>query len=529
MVSVLLLIPLLALADNNKTFDLTIVHTNDIHAHLLSFDKQNNDCSQKKDTQGKCFGGIARRMTAIENIRKTNKNLLLLDAGDQLQGTMFYVKYRGDESRYFLNALGFNAITLGNHEFDDGPKNLARFISGLKLPVVSANIDVSKEPLLTGAIKPYTTIDIGGQKIGIIGCTTPETATLSNPGANIKFTNIETAVVDAIDELEKQGIDKIILLCHEGYEADKSLARKINGIDVIVGGHSHTYLSNNLPSKDIDKAAGPYPTVVKSPKGNPVLIVQDYAYGKYLGRLTVTFNQNGIPIKWSGNPILLNAKIKPDAKIASEVQKFNLPLEKMRKEIIGRTKVDLHANCRLGECNFGDLITDAMLNATTTKKAEVAILNSGTIRSGIIAGNISFAAVLNALPLSNTLITFGLKGKDLRAALENGLSRGLQGAGRFPQIAGLRIKWSPFLPAGYRIISIDIKQKDKYLPLEPYTIYQITTTNYISQGGDGYTILPRKAINPYDCGISLSDAVIDFIRKKSPINPEIENRITMVR
>lgn len=531
-ISLVLLVPMLALANDNndnKEFNLTIIHTNDVHAHLLPINKNNDSCSPKDDSEGKCFGGVARRMAAINEIRRNNSNLLILDAGDQLQGTMFYLKYKGDEAQRFLNELGFHATTLGNHEFDDGSANLARYIKGLKFPVISSNVDTSNEPLLADMVKPYTIINIDDQKIGITGCTTTESANLSNPGSNIKFNDIETSVAKTVTTMRQEGVNKVILLCHQGYEEDKKLARKINGIDIIVGGHSHTYLSNNSLYKNIDRSAGRYPTVVRAPNGNPVLIVQAYAYGKYLGKLDVTFNHNGVPIKWSGNPILLDAKIKPDPKVVAEVEAMSAPLHKMLQESIGQSMVDLNANCRIGECNFGNLLTDAMLSASAAKKTEISILNGGTIRLGIARGDISLGSISAALPFNNTLVSFGLKGRDLRTALENAFSKGFWGAGRFPQVAGLRIKWKPILPPGHRIMRIEVKQKGRYLPLDPDAVYQIAATSFLLAGGDGYNILAQKAIDPYNYDMTLATVLTNYIKQNSPVNAELENRIIIAR
>jgi 5'-nucleotidase/UDP-sugar diphosphatase len=524
-----LLVPLLSLADQNKEFNLTIVHTNDTHAHILPIDKNGNYCSTKDDADGKCFGGVARRMTMIKELRKTDPNLLLLDAGDQFQGTLFYWKYKGKEASHFMNKLRYQAATMGNHEFDDGSKNLAQHIKALNFPMVSANVDFSKDKFLSGITKPYIIININGQKIAITGCTTEETPTTSNPDPKIKFDNIEESVSKIVNTLQQQGINKIILISHAGYEVDKKLASKIDGIDVIVGGHTHTYLSNNSPDKETDKVEGPYPTVVKAPNGNPVLIVQSYMYGKYLGKINVTFDQSGILTNWTGNPILLDAKIKPDVEVKMEVDKMNKPLESMRQKTIGMTNINLNSNCRMEECIIGNIITDAMLKARTAQKAEIAILSGGRIRSGVMAGKISSADIIEILPFdSDKIVTFGIKGKDLLTALENGFGRvsSASGSARFPQVSGLHISWDQKLPAGKRVIDVKVNQKDgNYLPLEANKIYQIVSISFIQRGGDGYEVFKQRAINLRNYDIPISNVVADYIKKYSPINSVVTKRM----
>lgn len=515
-------------------FDLTIAHTNDTHARLMPITAFNSDCNAQDDAAGKCFGGVARRATALQKIRAEGKNLLVLDAGDQFQGSLFYYLYKGEEAAKFLNELGFQATTFGNHEFDDGPANVARYIEMLKLPLVSANVDVSAEPTLAGKVKPYAILEAGGEKIGVTGCTTTDTPILSSPGANVKFNAIAASVKAQVAALEKEGINKIVLLCHEGYDPDKALAAAVDGIDVIVGGHSHSYLSSNPPDQDKDKALGPYPTVVKSPNGDPVLIVQAMSYGKYIGRLDVTFDAKGVPTKWEGAPILLDASVTPDPKIAEEVAKLDAPLQELRNKVIGQSSVDLNNvdnECRFGECNIGDLIADAMLDSQQKEGVQVAMLNGGGIRASIPKGDVTLGQVLTVLPFGNTIATFGLKGSDLRAALENGVSRaenpGNEGTGRFPQVAGMTYVWNPQAPVGSRIVSVQIKQPDgTYQALDPNATYKVATLDFTRQGGDGYSVFGEKAIDPYDFGPTLADVVAAYIGVHSPVASAVEGRIT---
>ena len=518
----------------DSDYELTIAHTNDVHARLMPITSSNSDCKAEDDAAGKCFGGVARRATALQQVRDSAKNLLVLDAGDQFQGSLFYYLYKGEEGQKFLNELGFQATTFGNHEFDDGPANAARYIEGLKLPLVSANVDVSAEPTLAGKIKTYTILEAGGEKIGVTGCTTTDTPNMSSPGNKIKFNDIASSVKTVVAELEKQNINKIVVLCHDGYEADKVLASQVDGIDVIVGGHSHTYLSNNPPDQDKDKALGPYPTIVKSPNGNPVLITQALAYGKYLGRLNVTFDAKGVPTKWDGAPILLDASVKPDPTIAAEVAKMDIPLQELRNKVIGKSSVDLNNvnnECRFGECNIGNLITDAIVESQKKQGVQIATMNGGGIRASIPAGDVTLGQVLTVLPFGNTIAVFGLKGSDLLVALENGVSRaenpGNEGTGRFPQVSGMKYVWNPNAPVGARIVSVEIKQADgTYKPLDPNAVYKMATIDFTREGGDGYTVYKDNAIDPYDFGPTLSDEVAAYITAHSPVATEMEGRIT---
>ena len=510
-------------------YTLTVLHTNDVNARVLQFHQYGISCDEEDAAAGKCFGGVARRATKVDEIRAEGGNLILVDAGDQFQGTLFYNEYKGEAAQRFMNALGYDAMAVGNHEFDDGPGVLGSFIRGADFPVLSANIDVTQEPKLAGLVKPYTVLEVGGEKIGLIGCTVEDTGNLSRPGPNVVFNSIETSVAAAVLELEGVGVNKIVLLSHTGFDRDKQLAAAVDGIDVIVSGHVNTYLSNT----DED-AEGPYPVVVDSPSGNPVLIVSDFTWGKYLGRLDVTFDANGVSVSWQGNPITLDASVPQDPDILAEALALNEPLEALRSELIGSAAVDLDGDrdsCRFGECNVGNMITDAVMRTTAAEGTEIAYLNGGSIRASIPAGDVSRGDVLEVLPFGNTITTLEMTGADVWLALENGVSRAEnpenEGTGRFLQVAGLRYIWSPNLPVGSRVISVDVKSPDgTFSPIELDAVYKVATNNYVRGEGDGPDVSTEKAINPYDLGPTLAESLADYIAAHSPVATEVEGRIT---
>lgn len=241
-------------------FTLTILHTNDTHSHIEQFAGSGATCSEEQATAGECVGGVARRATKIAELMGTATNPILVDAGDQFQGSLYYTQYRGDEAAEFMPLLGYQAMAIGNHEFDDGPANLAAFIDKVGLPVLSANIYATGDSDLAGKILPFTVLDVNGEQVGVIGLTTDTTPFSSSPGDTVAFGEYVAALEPVIAELDAQGVNKIVLLSHIGYADDQALAAAIDGIDVIVGGHSHTLLSNT-----IEGASGPYPTVVDSP------------------------------------------------------------------------------------------------------------------------------------------------------------------------------------------------------------------------------------------------------------------------
>ncbi|MFQ5595289.1 MAG: bifunctional metallophosphatase/5'-nucleotidase [Anaerolineae bacterium] len=493
---------------------ITILHTNDTHAHLESFTPF-RDVLQ---------GGVARRYTAIQQVKAEGGNVILVDAGDSFQGTLFFNVWQGEEEAYFMNALGYQAMAVGNHEFDSGPATLADFIGLADFPVLSANTDASAEPALAGLIQAYTVLDVAGEQIGVFGLTTEEASFISSPGPNVVFNDSVASAQATVAELEGLGINKIIALSHRGYNPDQALAAAVDGIDVIVSGHSHTLLGS------MDGAAGPYPTEVTSPAGDTVLIVSAHEWGKYLGRIDVSFTADGRVESYTGEPIFIDEGIAEDPAIAADVATFAEPIEDLRNTVVGQTAVNLEgtrALVRSQETNLGDLICDAMLSETAAEDTEICIQNGGGIRDSIPSGDVTMGQVLAVLPFGNQIATFGLTGADIWAALENGVSCYEDQCGRFPQVGGLRYYFDPSLEAGSRIVSVDVKNAGGgYEPIDLDTVYELVSNDFMRRGGDGYDMFADNAIDPYDSGAVLADAVAEYIGENSPVSPAVEGRIT---
>jgi len=511
-----------------ETFVLTILHTNDTHGRIDQFTEVGSRCTPADAAENRCVGGVARRATIIKQVRAEGGNVLLLDGGDQFQGTLFYTKYKGEEASTFMNLLGYDAMAVGNHEFDDGPANLARFIERIKFPIISASIDASSDPDLAGLIQPYTILEVDGRQIGIVGYTTEETSILSSPGNNVRFLNIERTVQAAVDKLTAKGVTIIIAVSHAGYDRDQQVGKSVTGIDVIVGGHSHSLLSNTDPL-----ALGPYPTMVNSPDGSPVLVVTDYQWGINIGKLNVTFDSKGRPESWSGAPIHLDSSVAMDPEVQVLVEEYRAPLDGLQQTVVGQA-TDLldgdRASCRFGECTMGDFVSDAILWSTASEGVQAVIINGGSFRSSIAKGEVTLGNILEVLPFSNTIATLDLTGEDIVAALENGVSRAHsaanEGTGRFPQVAGMRFIWSSDKLPGERILSAEIQNADgSFTPIDSQETYKIATNDFLRKGGDGYSIFLEKAKNEYDAGANLEDVVATYTESHSPINPKLDGRI----
>ncbi|MEF2072148.1 bifunctional metallophosphatase/5'-nucleotidase [Consotaella aegiceratis] len=507
-------------------YHLTILHTNDVHSRIEPINKYDSTCGEEDLAADACFGGVARIVQAIADETAKFDNVLVLDAGDQFQGSLFYTYYHGKAAAEFMKDAGYEAMAVGNHEFDNGPETLVAFVKELPFPVLMANADTSREAELQDLVKPSAVIDKAGEKIGIIGLTPQDNADLTSAGKTIDFSDPIPAVQAEVERLTGQGIDKIILLSHSGYEVDKRIAAAVDGIDIIVGGHSHTLLSNTD-----DSAAGPYPTLVKSPDGTEVPIVQAYSYGKFLGEIEVTFDDDGKVTEAKGDPILLDASHPEDEAVKARVAELAKPLEEIRQKVVGNTAEAIDGSrevCRAAECAMGDLVTDAMLDHVKDQGTQIAITNGGGLRASIDAGEVTMGEVLTVLPFQNTLSTFQLKGADVVAALENGVSQVEEGAGRFPQVAGLKFTWSKSGTAGEnRVQDVQVEEDGAWTPIDPDKTYLVVSNNFMRAGGDGYSVFAEKGENAYDYGPDLADVVTEYIASTNePYQPKTDGRIT---
>ncbi|WP_417839498.1 metallophosphoesterase, partial [Tritonibacter scottomollicae] len=236
--------------------------------------------------------------------------------GDPFQGSLFYPTYKGAAEAEFMEDIGYDAMAVGNHEFDDGPAGLEKFVDTVSFPVISGNLDLTSEPLLKGKVGNHVVLEVGGEKIGIISALATDTVETSSPGPNVVFQDEIDSLAADVEALQAEGVNKIIALTHVGLAKDMEIAEKVPGLDLVVGGHSHTLLSNTS-----DSAAGPYPTMV-----GDVPVVQAYAYSKYLGELTVTFDDEGNVVSAEGEPILLDASVTPDADMLERIKEMGAPI-----------------------------------------------------------------------------------------------------------------------------------------------------------------------------------------------------------
>ncbi|XP_036405966.1 snake venom 5'-nucleotidase-like [Megalops cyprinoides] len=520
-------------------FELTLLHTNDVHARVEETSTDSGKC-----TKGQCFAGVARRMTKIKEIRRLEPNVLLLDAGDQFQGTVWFNYYKGAEAAYFMNKLGYDAMALGNHEFDNGVEGLLRpFLQDVNCTVLSANIkaDQTLAPKIAGYFSPYKILDVKSERVAVVGYTSRETPALSLPGPHLTFEDEVQALQLQVDKLTTLGINKVIALGHSGFAVDQEIARKVKGVDVVIGGHTNTFLYNGTsPSKEIP--AGPYPFMVQSDDGRKIPVVQAYAFGKYLGYLKVTFDEAGHVVQAAGNPILLDSSIEEDPDVRADVEEWKKSLANYSSQYVGKTLVYLNGTfeeCRYRECNLGNLICDAMIHHNIKYADEAqwnhvssCILNGGAIRSAIDErsrnGSITMEDLIAVLPFGGTYDLVQLKGSTLKRAFEHSVKRYGGGTGEFLQVSGIQVELDVSQPVGQRVTHISLLctqcRVPHYEPLDPNRIYKLVLPSYLVDGGDGFSMIRDEKLK-HDSGDLDIAVVANYISEMKRVHPVVEGRI----
>ncbi|SUZ30441.1 Trifunctional nucleotide phosphoesterase protein YfkN [Roseibaca ekhonensis] len=508
-------------------FSITVLHINDMHSRISEISSYNSTCSDDDSAEGNCFGGSARLATAIRERRAAHEDegrpVLTLDAGDQSQGTLYYTTYGGKAEVQMMNAIGFDAMGVGNHEFNRGPESLAEMIATADFPVVSGNIRVAEGSPLAGHIQPRVVVEKDGERIGILGVTTPETVILSSPGPDVSFDDEIEFLQGAVAEMQADGITIILVLSHVGYNRDREIAAAVDGISAIIGGHSHTRMSNT------EEGAVDYATLVESPSGRAVPIVQAFAFSRYLGELQLDFADDGAVVSASGDTVLLDASFAPAEDIEALMAPLAEPIERLIRAPVAELAAPIDGsreNCRARECEMGNTVTDAMLAEVADQGITIALANGGGLRASIGSGTATLGDVLTVLPFQNTLYTLEIPGAALVAALEHGVNDIENGAGRFPQVAGLRFKLDASVaPGAGRVSDVEVRADDAWAPIDPAAMYGLVTNNFMAGGGDGYGMLRDQGVNGYDTAIDLAEVLARHLSANEPFAPQIEGRI----
>jgi 5'-nucleotidase / UDP-sugar diphosphatase len=493
----LLLLASIAAAQGAAAYRLTVIHVNDTHSKFEpSLTKLTLDIDEglKAKPVYLELGGYPYAAEVIGELRASETNPLVLHAGDYFQGTLYYTKYAGEADVAFWNLVRPDAGTLGNHEFDKGSQALRdALLAKAKFPIVDANVDMRQDAVLKDAASAaFKVIQVGKERIGVIGATTTETPFISSPDKSIVFIDPAAAVQKAVEALAKAGVNKVVLISHLGYDEDLKLAAKVSGIDVIVGGHSHTLLGSEYKAVGL-APLGDYPSKVKDAKGGTTLVVQSWEWAKVVGDLAVDFDAKGQVVAYKDKSALaagsnlIQAYDLPDpagnlARVRWQWSGFGLattvydgkswveaPKEalaywsKMYEKlsaalaahpeirfVVGDPKAwalvrgyalgvsDLQRTvvAQVGEdlkrsfnAGPGPIVADSMRAYTGV---QIGMTNVGGVRIDLMPGALTTARVYEVIPFGNTLVTLKASGADVVKIFEDGIDFGLSKYGEFP-------------------------------------------------------------------------------------------------
>ncbi|XP_034947657.1 protein 5NUC-like [Chelonus insularis] len=538
--------------ESNNDWNLNIIHTNDMHSRFDEFKTPMSECLPAHKESNQCYGGFARVATLVREARNASNSMLYLDAGDVFAGTPWFTEYKWKIASQFMNILKPDVATLGNHEFDNGPGGLAPYLKKSNFPIVVCNVDFSMEPELKDInISKSIIFNINGHKVGVIGYLTPDTKYTTSTG-KVTFSSEIECIQNEIKKLQNQNVNIIIGLGHSGYDFDKKLAQEVEGLDLIIGGHSHSFLyTGDVP--DTDVPLGLYPTVIEQKiSKRKVYIVQAYAFTKYLGNLSITFDADGEIKAIRGSPVLLDHKIPQAVDVVQALNELKSRIEAYSHKSVGYTRVllDHSLQCRTKECNLGNLVTDAMIednlnniqdNDNGWTDAAVAVVGSGTIKSCIhklLNETITMADIKHVLPHANKIYKYRISGKKLLEVLENSvalLQHGIENddpSGRFLHVSGIQVHYDLSKPIGSKVITdlLLIRCAECLVPkFEQWNIdknYTILINEFIATGGDGFTMLIDE--KPLSIGITLEECVANYIQQKKVVFPSVEGRIKFI-
>ncbi|MBT9141004.1 MAG: Mannosylglucosyl-3-phosphoglycerate phosphatase [Dehalococcoidia bacterium] len=470
---------------------ITILHTGDLHGRLEPF---------KPWKAEEYIGGIARIATLVNQIRDEQPNTILLDAGDTIHGTNLANLSKGESVIAAMNAIGYTAMVVGNHDFNYELGVLQERAEQAEFPILGANVQYKiGEPV--PFLPPHTIVEVGGLKIGIIGLVTTYTPIVTHPRnvEDLEFLDPVTVTREIVEQIGPQ-VDLIVLLAHIGTAEEEAVLREVPGIAVSVSGHTHEQRVDQI--------------------GN-VILVDSAEYGKVLGRLDIVV-ENGVVTSFHHGFLPITPAIEEDAAVNAVITPYREALQAELAEVIGEAEVALdgeRADIRSKETNLGNLVADVIRERAG---ADIAIQNGGGIRASIDVGPITLEEIFTVLPFDNYVVALELTGEAIWQALENGVSDESP-TGAFPQVSGMTFTFDPARPSGDRVVEVTIGGT----PLELDRTYIVATNDFLSGGGDKYTML-KEAKVVLETGDFLRDAVAAYIREKGKIHPVVEGRIKII-
>ncbi|WP_265581533.1 bifunctional metallophosphatase/5'-nucleotidase [Methanofollis aquaemaris] len=503
--------------------EIAIMTTADLHGHIFPYANET----------GATVGGIERIAGAKDAIAADVDGWVLLSAGDDLTGPL-YATYDGEPELEAMSLAGYTAACPGNHEFDYGAAHYLNATRHAGFPLLSANLKID-DPALASVIRPSAVIEVDGIRCGLFGLITPDLALITNPGPNVTVDPDYVGVArNEVKALREEGAGFVVVLSHMGAACDEDLARQVGGIDLIVGGHDHTYVCES----------------VDGPEGWTTVIVHDGSQGESLGVLRCAITGDGIE-DWQWETVPMDKSVGADPAVREYLAPFRAAMEAQEQEAIGESTVPIDAvkaHLRTQEMPLGDLVADAWL--AWFGEADLAVVNGGGIRGDRVfpAGPVTRGMLAEILPFGNEIVIVSMNGTEVRRMLEMSASalgpefQGIQESG-FLQVGGVRMTIDPGRPGyaavydekairevlceGARVESVLVREEGAWVPIEDDTMYTVLVNGYLADGGDGYALfagIPEG--RKIRTGVKAIEPVEAYVRERSPLTPVTDGRIT---
>lgn len=481
---------------------LVILHTNDTHSMIDPDDSDN-------------LGGVARRKVVIDSVRNADKNVLLVDAGDFVQGTLYFNLYRGKVEQRMMNELGYDIRILGNHEFDNGIDELADLLADSEAELLATNYDLSASPLAK-KFRPYTIREIGDKQVGFIAINLQPKGMISEGNYDgvvyndaIKAANAAAWWLKHIDK-----VDAVVALTHIGYDpsmppGDKLLAESSEDIDLIIGGHSHDLID---PAKD---GQGRLSSKVRNAAGREITVTQLGKSGKYVGKVELDLDSLTADYEIIRIDSRLDKRIDP--KVESIIKPYRHGVDSLMTVSIGTSAVELPKEGD-GLLNFA---SDFMLDKgrKLADNVDFAIVNKGGLRRGLPKGHITEGMIISMLPFYNYITILDIKGSDLLEAFDvmatvggNGISRNVK---------------AEYDAESNKCVSVTVDGKQ----IDPDKTYRISTIDYLAKGGDYMSSLTRGKKVAVSNNVLYKDLIDEFrngFLKNKKLNPSSEQRMKAI-
>ncbi len=473
---------------------------------------QTNDTHSQIDPTDKGYGGVQRRKVFVDSVREARPDVLLVDAGDAVQGTLFFTLYGGEVEMKAMNNLGYDIAILGNHDFDNGVEAMARNVAMSDADWLATNYQFA-DSAVRNLFKPFKIYEYGGRKVGFIALNLdPEGMIAAGNAAGVKYLDaVEAANAAAWWLKNQEGADLVVAVSHLGYEdvpspSDQDVIRNTRNIDVVLGGHSHTLLSPGSGREWIVNA-----------DGDSVLVTQNAKSGEYITEVTIDLDSIGHKLP-TYRQVRLGKEYdrKVDEDLVAMIAPYRKGVDELMGKVIGKTAREL-PNDRPGLLNFVSDFVQERGGELLGTPVDLALMNVGSLRRGLPKGDVTQGMIISMQPFTNKILVMELSGKDLLEAMDVYALRGGDGVSEPVDVT--------FDPATRKVVSVTVDGK----PVDPEKTYTVATIDYLAGGGDYMEPLKRGNIIARSENIVYDD-LISYIKKNSrkKINPSDKSRFSPV-